>query len=347
MLVRFLPAVLVLGALAPSASAAPADFYGVMYDGDLRDSGAAVQHRAWKAMRSNGVGSVRTMFSWTRAQAEEGAAFDFSQTDALVRRAVQRRLTLLPVVEQTPLWARSEVSNWWPEHPADYGAYVSALVGRYGPDGSFWTENKGLAKRPLRHWQFYNEPALSKQYGPALKAGYRAAKRADRGSKVVLAGLTGTPHGTPWDVLRFQYRKGGIKGLFDIAAIHMYTGKPENVIEGVKLFRKVMRRHGDGGKPIWLTEFGITASKGRTDAPRSQRTLRTTDKGMARFLRIAYRRLARGRREVGLGRAYWYTWASSYQRGAGIFRFTGLYRFADGELKAKPALAAYRESARR
>ena len=88
----------------------------------------------------------------------------------------------------------------------------------------------------------------------------------------MLAGLTGTAHGTPWGILRHQYRNGKIRRWFDVAALHMYTGKPANVLEGVKRFRAVMRSHGDARKPLWLTEFGITASRGRTDAPRSQRT---------------------------------------------------------------------------
>jgi hypothetical protein len=100
---------------------------------------------------------------------------------------------------------------------------------------------------------------------------------------------------------------------------------------------------------MWITEFGITASAGRTDAPPSQRSLRTNDAGMASFLTDAYRILAenRRRRDVRLGRAYWHTWASSYEQGAGIFEFAGLNEYSDGKLSARPALAAYRESARR
>jgi hypothetical protein len=99
--------------------------------------------------------------------------------------------------------------------------------------------------------------------------------------------------------------------------------------------------------PMWLTEFGVTASKGRTTAPRVQRTLRTTDRGMASFLDEAYRRLAGSWRDLRIGRAYWYTWASSYERGSGIFRFAGLNGYSDGEFEAKPALTEYRASARR
>jgi hypothetical protein len=188
---------------------------------------------------------------------------------------------------------------------------------------------------------------MSGHYAPVLRAAHRQVKNADPGAKIVLAGLTGTNEGAPWDVLRYQYRRGGIKKRwFDIAAIHLYTGKAENVDDGIRLFRRVMKRNGDRRKPVWLTEFGITASKGRTTAPRSQRTLRTTDDGMASFLEDAYRSLARKHRRLRLRRAYWYTWASSYEPGSGIFDFAGLNQYSDGDLRAKPALASFRAIAR-
>lgn len=342
-------ATLALAAPAEAARTVDRGFYGLSYDGELRSAAADVQARAWGQMAANGAESGRTVFSWAAAQPAEGAAFDFGVTDQFVEDAVEHWVHLLPVVMETPAWARERPGNWWPRRAADYGAYVRAVVLRYGPEGTFWTEHPAVPRRPIRHWQILNEPGRSKRFGPLLRAAHRAVKRADPGAKVVLAGLTGTDHGgTPWDVLRWQYRHGKIRGRFDVAAIHMYTQKPANVVEGARLFRRVMARAGDGRKPLWMTEFGITASKGRTEAPDSQRTLRTTDRGMARFLHEAYRLLARNnRRGVRVGRAYWYTWASSYQSGQPIFRFTGLYRYADGRFDAKPALAQYRASARR
>ena len=63
---------------------------------------------------------------------------------------------------------------------------------------------------------------------------------------------------------------------------------------------------------------------------------------MASFLEHAYRSLARKHRRLHLQRAYWYTWASSYEPGSGIFDFAGLNKYSDGTLRAKPALASYR-----
>lgn len=337
---------------APDAEAkrkVPRGFYGLTYDGEIRSASPEVQAGTWGRMAANGAEAARTVFSWAEAQPERGAPFDFSASDRVVEDAAHRRVQLLPVVMRTPAWARAQQGDWWPERASDYAGYVRELVRRYGRGGTFWAENPSVPRRPVRHWQILNEPAKSKEYGRLLRAAKRAIRRTDRGAKVVLAGLTGTEDGTPWDILRWQYRRGGIKGHFDIAAIHMYTGKPANVVEGVRRFRRVMRRQGDGRRPLWLTEFGITASRGRTDAPSSQNSLRTTDRGMARFLTRAYRGLVRNRRDARtrVARAYWYTWASSYQSGGGIFRFAGLLSYADGRFEAKPALAAYRKSARR
>lgn len=348
-LLTVLIATLALAAPAEAARKVPPGFYGITYDGELRDASAGYQDRAWGLMAKNGVESARAVFSWAWAQLTKDQAFDFSRSDRVVRDAAKHGVQLLPIVMDTPVWAREERGNWWPQRARDYARYAGALVERYGRGGDFWAENPGLPRRPLRHWQIFNEPGTSEHYGPVLRVAHDAIKDADRRAKVVLSGLTGEPHRAPWDVLRQQYKNGGIKGHFDIAALHLYTRKPANVVEGVRLFRRVMKRNGDGEKPLWMTEFGITASKGRTKAPSYQRTLRTTDRGMAKFLKRAYRFLARDhdRKDIRLDRAYWYTWSSSYERGAGIFRFAGLNRFVDGRLKPKPALRRYRESARR
>jgi hypothetical protein len=347
--VRLLTAALAALALAaPAEAAVPRGFYGVSYDRELRDAPAGVQSRAWSRMAANGVESARSVFSWSVAQPTEGAEFDFGFTDRLVADAVEHGIDLLPIVTSTPLWARGRHANWWPKDAADFAAYVSALVTRYGADGTFWSEHPEIARRPLRQWQIYNEPGRSRHYGPLLRAAHRTVHEADAGAKIVLAGLTGTFEGAPWDVLRYQYRHGWIQGRFDIAAIQLYTGEAENVARGVRRFRRVMKRHGDGKKPIWMTEFGITASKGRTDAPSYQRTLRTTDEGMASFLEDAYRSLARRHRRLGLKRAYWYTWASSYHGQDDLFDYSGLVKVGDdGASTSQPALRAYRRASRR
>jgi hypothetical protein len=158
----------------------------------------------------------------------------------------------------------------------------------------------------------------------------------------VLAGLANTS----WKFLSRLYRKGRIKGSFDIAALHPYTAYSRGITTLSRRFRDVMRDRGDGRKPLWITELGLPAAEGRTD---SDNFLQTTDRGMARFLEASYKRIAAGRRSrrAGAGRAYWYTWASSYT--GDLFRYTGLLHYdpASGQMDAKPAFRTYRRSAQR
>src|SRR5688500_323912 len=228
---RLLTASLAAFALAAPAAEArnvPVGFYGVSYDGELLRESAEFQGGAWRRMAANRVESSRTVFSWGRAQPLEDQEFDFSASDVVVRHASENGIDVLPIVQDTPLWARKAKNDWWPQRSSDYAAYLEALVARYGPDGSYWAENPDVPARPIRYWQIFNEPGRSMRYGPVLDAAHDAVKEADPGAKIVLAGFTGTDDGTPWEILRHQYRYGGILGSFDIAAMHLYTGKPEN-----------------------------------------------------------------------------------------------------------------------
>src|SRR5688500_4687852 len=200
--------VAVFALVVPAAEArnVPVGFYGVSYDGEVRDASAKDQARAWNRMAANRVESSRTVFSWAQAQSEKEAEFDFTQSDLAVEHAAENRIDLLPIVAETPLWARPKVRNWWPRRSKDFTAYVDALVARYGRGGEYWDEHPDVPDRPIRHWQFFNEPGRSRHYGPLLDAAYDAVKDADPRAKVVLAGLTGTEDGSPWDVLRYQYR---------------------------------------------------------------------------------------------------------------------------------------------
>jgi hypothetical protein len=237
---------------------------------------------------------------------------------------------------------------------ADYTRYLRALIARYGENGSFWLENPLLAKRPIRQWQIWNEPHLQYQwsiptgqdyapgYGKLLRASYKAIKAEDPGATVVLGGVSNES----WKYLDHMYRKGKIKGAFDVAALHPYTSKPEGIITLTKRFRIVMRRHGDGAKPLWITELGLPASKGKI---KSENKLQTTDEGMASYLFRAYKLLVKNQSSslANVQRVYWYTWSTIYC--CDQFRFAGLTKY-DAEKQTvtpMPALQQYARSAQR
>lgn len=352
-IVPILVAVVVAACVASApAEAVPARFYGVVYDRDVSEAPAATQDAQFALMKKTGVRTVRRVFSWAAAQPTEGTPPNFADLDALVARASRNDIEILPIVMYAPAWARLTTDDVAspPRSNDEYVAFLNALVARYGPSGSFWTEHPELVKRPLRVWQVWNEPQLRYQwsdkdweasYGQLLNAAHAALKKADPGSKVVLAGATNFA----WDALESLYDKGHIKGQFDIAALHPYTGSAGRVVKAAQLFRAVLKKHDDARKPVWITELAWPASKGRVKPPQGLTALPTTDRGMATRLLRAYRLLARTRI---VQRAYWYTWASAYKKGDGIFGFTGLQRYdpATGRFTATPALRTFRTAAR-
>ena len=343
--------VAVSGLLAPGAGAAAGPvapgFLGVTYDREVADASARTQDVQWNGMARAGVRAVRVVFRWDRAQPDGPGRPRFGATDDIVARAARRHLGLLPVVIYAPAWARVDPSSAVspPQDPQRYAAYLTALVHRYGPRGSFWREHPGLPRRPLRDYQVWNEPAAPFQwsapnwergYGALLRAAHRALKAADPGSRTVLAGLANRT----WVSLESLYAKGNIAGAFDVATMHIYTATPNFAVLLARKVRRVLRRHGAARMPAWITEIGLPASKGRTHSPN---TLQTTDRGMASALTKAYANLAAvaTHSDVLVQNVYWYTWASSY-RGDDIFEYAGLRSFQDGRGTDRPALAAFR-----
>jgi hypothetical protein len=350
-------------ALLPATAGArsvPQGFYGAVYDGAVTNASPVVQDGQFARMAKAGVESVRTVFSWADAQPVQGGPTNFSATDLAVALAARHGMSLLPIVIYAPPWARIDPGEPAspPADPATYTEYLRELAARYGSSGTFWTQHPELPRRPLLYWQVWNEPHLSlywkapdwqKGYGALLRASHAALRQTDPRSRVVLAGLTGTS----WDALQSLYARGNVNGQFDVAALQTYTGTAQHLLLAVHLFRGVLARHGAARMPLWLTEMGWPAAKGRTRVPSYQRTIATTDSGMAKRLTAGYDLIVHERRarNVGVTRAYWYSWSTPYvpssDVGTGIFRFAGLERFNGGAFTKRPAFAAYVRSARK
>jgi len=334
----------------------PQNFFGVNYESDIADRAPdGLQEDEFDLQARSGVETSRVVFSWRRLQSRRAATPKWSETDPLVEHAAQHGIDLLPVVIEAPRWARENPNAYAspPKNPRTFAAFMVQLIGRYGEAGTFWTEHPELPKRPLRTWQLWNEPHLrfqwdsdapwSRAYGSTLRWAYKAIKKADPGATVVLAAMSNTS----WEFLEEAYKHGRIRGYFDVAALHPYTSKAKGVITLARRFRTVMRRNGDSKKPLWITELGLPASKGKE---KSKNALQTSDGGMADFLTTAMEKLVAGQAStnVRVSRVYWYTWASVYCCGD-IFRYAGLRKYdpRDQTLSNKPAYAAFLDSARR
>jgi hypothetical protein len=328
------------------------------WDNSLNWRPQAVQDQQWDLMAASGVESARVLFSWAAAQPTRGA-INFDMTDRLVERAAGRRIQLLPVVFEAPPWAQldSNRRNSPPRRPAEFAAYLRALVSRYGRNGTFWAGRPDLPKRPIREWQIWNEPHLGfywnvphdwtaawpKGYVKLLKVARKAIRSRDKRAKIVLGGLSERP----WTELKRLYRLRA-RRLFDVVAVHPYNSGLKNALEAVRLVRGVMRRYHDSRKPLWVTELGWPAARGKLKLNLGLKRLVTTDNGMARRIGTTYDSFLSRRKRYGVGRLYWFTWASSYRKGEGsIWNFAGLLEANPLGFVPTPALAAYRTSARR
>ena len=74
-----------------------------------------------------------------------------------------------PVVHGTPAWAALNPGDPAspPKNPDDFARFLTALVARYGPNGSLWAEHPEVARQPIRAWQIWNEPNLTRYWNVA------------------------------------------------------------------------------------------------------------------------------------------------------------------------------------
>jgi hypothetical protein len=287
-------------------------------------------------------------------QAAAGGPVDFSATDRVFAVAAANRLRVLPVVLRAPAWAREDPAEMAspPRGDAAYAAFLTALVGRYGPAGTFWAARPDLPRRPQRQWQVWNEPNIdtywssprpfAARYVRLLRASYRALKAADPGAEVVLAGFANFS----WRALADAYRAGA-RRWFDVAAVHPFSGRLANVLKIIRLNRRAMARRGDRRKGIIVSELTWPSARGRTE---NTIGFETTEAGQAVRLRNAYRALLRIRRSSRIRQVFWYTWLSPDRDSPNSFSWSGLRRLGPPGPDApvdKPAQAEFRRVALR
>ena len=133
---------------------------------------------------------MRAAIYWPQIQPNGPADANFSAPDALVLAAAARGLEVLPVIQSSPGWAALNPGDPSspPRDPADVARLMTALVTRYGPNGSLWAEHPEIARRPIRSWQVWNEPNMTRYWNVApwapsyvkmLKAAHKALNAAD------------------------------------------------------------------------------------------------------------------------------------------------------------------------
>jgi hypothetical protein len=370
--IRLVPALILailLAAASPALARVPQGFVGMALGDPVFPPGDPTVDLASQVdgMVGAGVESLRVVFngsyaqpyqSWSDVPSSQTAQFTdvggiptrFDQMDEIVGLAAQHRLKVLPTVLYAPSWDSAHHSSATYARPASDGPYadfVTALIHRYGPNGTFWLTHSPAD--PIREWQVWNEPNVfvfwparpfQASYVALLRAAHAAIKRADPGAKIVLGGMPNYS----WLSLKAIYRIPGARHQFDVVALHPYTRQPQGVITILKKVRAVMGRAGDGRKPIIADELSWPSSLGKTHHTEGF-DFATTPAGQARKVARMLPILARDRRRLRLLSFYYYTWAGVEQRGGLAFDFAGLFRINGSQFVAKPAFYAFRGAA--
>lgn len=242
----------------------------------LYGADAASVAREFDLLTAMHVTWVRVDFEWPTIEGNHGK-FDWAYTDAVVKEASARRLNVLGILSHTPAWARpaSTTTSNPPDHVSDFAEFARATVARYSPLG-------------VHTWEIWNEPNVSafwqpapdaNRYGELFRAAATTMRAVDPVATLLIGGLTSG--GDLADGSRISQAKyveqlygNGTAQAADAIAVHPYSfawPHAHAVIGGlddVPALHQIMERHGDGGKNVWITEFGVptgTASDAVSD----------------------------------------------------------------------------------
>jgi hypothetical protein len=231
------------------------------------------QEKTLEMARAAGIGWIKQQFSWEEIEPRRKGEFDWVKYDRIVDLAEQYGMQIIARLDRPPAWARqnSQFSASPPGDLADYGDFVHEFVRRY--------------RGRVRFVQIWNEPNLSAEWGfqrvdaaaytRLLEVAYRRAKEADPDIVVLSAPLAITledasMRGNHNDLVFLeQMYQSGAGGYFDILSANAFglDYPPEeppdpNVLNfrRVELHREIMERYGDGGKSVWINEYGWNAA---------------------------------------------------------------------------------------
>ena len=237
-----------------------------------------------------GFDTVVQVFPWREIEPTRGQ-FHWEVTDQVVAGAEYYGLDLVVRLDQHPAWVSDAEPplNAPPDALGDYQHFVERVAWRY--------------RGRVRAYIIWNEPNLALEWGgkapdPAgyvqlLRVGYQAVKAGDPEAMVVAAGLAPTNG----DGERAMDERAFLRGMyqaaaasyFDVLGAHPYGfGLPPDapadandglVFRRLEELRTIMREHGDGHKPVWITEMGWAV-----DAPSDQPDIAVSQEQQAAYL---------------------------------------------------------------
>jgi hypothetical protein len=258
--------------LAPAvASGSPAIRYGIQDDAWIADGPGTLAERLDK-LDAIGVQIVRYNLRWDHVAAKKpkspaspaDRAYDWTESDAILRALKARGIAALVTIYGTPRWANGgRGPNWAPKKASSIASFARAAAKRYAS---------------VQRWAIWNEPNQKRWLRPTsaavytmrlLNPAYAGIHAANR--RALVAGGVTAPRGnaggvSPVDWIHAMKRAGA---RLDAYAHNPYPLSPhtETPWAGgcagchtitMATLPKLLRTVEDafGPKRIWLTEYG-------------------------------------------------------------------------------------------
>jgi len=232
-----------------------------------------------KLIQNMGFTWVKQSIAWRDIEGLQKGAYDWYDTDRLIKAVRRAKLNLIVRLDHQPFWSQAPntepLENAPPEKLQDFADFCGAMAARY--------------KGKVRAYQVWNEPNLAREWGdqppdPAryaemLKLCYIAIKTADPQALVISAGMAPTGTGLPEAMPDVQFieriYQAGAAPYFDLLGVHAagykeppetspdeaakkYNGNRFFCFRHIEDLHKIMERYDDTNKQVAVVEFGWT-----------------------------------------------------------------------------------------
>ena len=235
---------------------------------------------------------AKALFRWVDIEHSHKGAYDWTESDRVVRAARAEGLKLIARLDFQPWWARADgARNGPPDDYRDYADFVYAFAQRY---------SAGSPIGRVHAIQVWNEPNLAREWGDRpityesateyvrlLQGAYRAVREAGPDIAVISAGLAfgftdAACCASAEQYLQWMY-EAGLQGNFDGLGLNANVicpcveaapgslpgfAHPSYYFRHIEQLRAIMVANGDADRQIWLTEFGWPVPGGSPEAVR-------------------------------------------------------------------------------
>jgi hypothetical protein len=228
------------------------------------------------AMAAQGVKVVRSDAPWAYIEpappGPTGPVYDWAGFDQWVTALADDQMTWEPLIDFSVWWAKTCSGDCPPTSDSTYATYAAAIAARYGPNGTFWSQNPNVPYFPVQMfelWDEENDPTFyvaPARFATLYTAAHNAIHAVDPTASVVLGGLADdsqsyNPSQDYPAVYVYQMFQAdpALKGHVDAFGLHPYGTTGTDAIKWTIHFRQVLDQLGESAVPIDITELGWTS----------------------------------------------------------------------------------------